>query len=144
MNILFKKLNPAVKKPILVLLSGIVWLGTGIMLISMAVIWFKNSKNPSAIWFALTGVLAGIIIHRFGFVRIVNKNLDRIRKIENLYCAFGFMPWKSYIMVASMMTMGIILRHSACPKEYLLIIYMAMGLALALSSTRYFLSIRKI
>ena len=143
MNALFKKLNPAVRKPILILLSGIVWLGTGIMLISMAVSWFKNSANQYAIWFALTGVLAGVIIHRFGFLRIVNKNLDRIRKIEDLYCAFGFMPWKSYIMVASMMTMGIILRDSACPKEYLLIIYMGIGLALALSSTRYFLNIRK-
>ena len=59
MDILFKKLNPAVKKPILVLLSGIVWLGTGVMLISMAVGWFKNSVNQYAIWFALTGVLAG-------------------------------------------------------------------------------------
>lgn len=144
MNVLFKKLNPAVRKPILVLLSGIVWLGTGIMLISMAVNWFKNSTNQYAIWFALTGVLAGIIIHRFGFVRIVNKNLDRIGSIEGKFCAFGFMAWKSYILIAIMMTMGILLKHSAIPKEYLLILYMGIGLALALSSTRYFFSIRKI
>ena len=144
MNVLFKKLNPAVRKPILVLLSGIVWLGTGFMLISMAVIWFKNSVNQHAIWFALTGVLAGIIIHRFGFLRIVNKNLDRIRSIEGKFCAFGFMAWKSYILIVIMMTMGILLKHSAIPKEYLLIIYMGIGLALALSSTRYFLNIRKI
>ena len=118
-------------------------MGTGIMLISLAIGWLLNSEHKHLIWFPLIGLVAAIIIHRFGFLRIVDKNLERIRKIEGLYCAFGFMPWKSYILIAIMMTMGIIMKHSALPKEDLAILYLAIGAALSMSSFRYFRNIRK-
>jgi ABC-type nickel/cobalt efflux system permease component RcnA len=47
------------------------------------------------------------------------------------------MSWKSYILVAVMMTMGIALRHSSIPKQFLSVLYLAIGLALMLSSLRY-------
>jgi hypothetical protein len=37
-----------------------------------------------------------------------------------------------------MVTMGITLRHSPIPKQYLSVIYTGIGLALFLSSIRYF------
>ncbi len=116
---------------------------TGIMLVSLAAGWINTSTHNNRLWFALTGVIAGIIIDRFGFSRIVSKNLKRIDQIEGKYCAFGFMPLKSYLLITVMMTMGIILKHSALPKEYLSIVYIGIGLALALSSIRYFKNIRK-
>jgi hypothetical protein len=47
------------------------------------------------------------------------------------------MTWKSYINVAVMVTMGALLRHSAIPKTYLSMLYIAIGLSLVLSSIRY-------
>jgi len=143
MKTFLKKISPAVEKPILVVLAGILWFGVGIMLITMAAIWLREFDNSYSAWFALSGMLAGLIIHHFGFLRIVDKNLGRIKRIDGKYCAFGFMPWKSYILIATMMTMGIILRHSELPKEYLSVVYLGIGLALVLSSARYFHNIRK-
>ncbi len=140
---LLKKLNPAVKKPTLVILAGILWFAVGVMLVTMAAIWLKNSQSEWAVLFALSGFLSALVIHHFGFLRIVDKNLGRIKKIDGKYCAFGFMPWKSYILIAIMMTMGILLRHSGIPKDYLSIIYLGIGTALALSSARYFHNARK-
>jgi hypothetical protein len=42
-----------------------------------------------------------------------------------------------------MIALGLLLRHSAIPKPYLAILYIGMGLALLLSSLRYFLQALK-
>ena len=140
---IFKNIHPGVDKPVLVILAGLLWLATGIMLITMAVIWLGNSQSDHTVWFAIAGLLAGLFIHHFGFLRIVDKNLSRIRKIDGKYCLFGFMPIKSYLLIALMMTMGILLKHSPLLKEYLSVLYLAIGTALVLSSARYFHNIRK-
>jgi hypothetical protein len=48
------------------------------------------------------------------------------------------MTWKSYLIVLVMVSMGIALRHSSLPKQYLSILYNGIGLGLFLSGIRYF------
>ena len=138
MNAWIRKINPAVGKPVLVLLAGVLWLGVGIMLCSLAGGWLIQDGDAKDWWFAGIGFLVAMPIHHFGFLRIVDRNLGRIKKIEGKYCAFGFMPWKSYILIPVMMTMGILMRHSSLPKTYLSVVYIGIGLSLVLSSIRYF------
>ena len=133
--------TPAVNKSVLVILAGLLWLSTGFLLISFGYRWLVVSSSRYVILYALAGIFAGIIIHYFGFLRLVKKNLARIKNIEGKYCAFGFMSWKSYLIIIVMMSMGIMLRHSAIPREYLSVLYLGIGLALALSSVKYFRSI---
>ena len=138
MNAWIRKINPAVGKPVLVLLAGVLWLGVGIMLCSLAGGWLIQDGDAKDWWFAGIGFLVAMPIHHFGFLRIVDRNLGRIKKIEGKYCAFGFMPWKSSILIPVMMTMGILMRHSSLPKTYLSVVYIGIGLSLVLSSIRYF------
>jgi hypothetical protein len=70
-------------------------------------------------------------------LKIVDKNLGRILSMEGKRCAFSFLTWKSYVMVALMIAMGAVLRHSPIPKPYLAMLYIGIGLALVLSSIRY-------
>jgi hypothetical protein len=84
------------------------------------------------------GFACALAIHHFGFLRIVDKNLARILPMEGKRCIFSFMPWKSYILIVGMSLLGATLRHSALPKPYLAVLYMAIGTALFLSSFRYF------
>jgi hypothetical protein len=113
------------------------WLVIGVMLCTMAAKWLAGSPGPAA-FYIITGVIAALIIHHFGFLRVVDKNLDRIQPIGERPCVFAFMSWKSYILVGVMMTLGIILRHSVIPRNWLSVIYIAIGLSLFLSSIRYF------
>lgn len=136
--LLKETLKPAVNKRYLVILSGSVWIGVGIMLNSFAVNWLIDYTKPGALIFAAGGFVLSLVIHHFGFLRIVDKNLGRISKMQGKRCAFSFMTWKSYILVAVMVTMGILLRHSRIPRQYLSVIYIGIGLALILSSVRYF------
>jgi hypothetical protein len=132
------KLKPAVNKNFLLFLAGAVWIAVGTMLISFAYHWLVSYGQKNSWLFAAAGLAISLIIHHFGFLRIVDKNLGRITKMEGRRCAFSFMTWKSYLIVAVMVSMGILLRHSSIPKQYLSVLYIGIGTALILSSIRYF------
>jgi hypothetical protein len=67
----------------------------------------------------------------------VDKNLDRLLPMQGKKCVFAFITWKSYIIIAVMIALGIFLRHAPIPKPYLAVLYIGIGLALILSSIRY-------
>jgi hypothetical protein len=132
-----EKFKPAVPKKILLVIAGAMWCCVGIMLTSMAVHWlYVYNGNP---WFfAVPGLTAALLIHHFGFLKIVDKNLGRISRLPGKLCVFSFISWKSYLIIIVMVTMGITLRHSSVPKQYLSVLYLGIGMALFLSSIRYF------
>jgi hypothetical protein len=133
----WRKFTPAVDKRILVLLAGLMWCGVGIMLIRYAVSWLSLFKTREQEIFYAIGFIVALPIHRFGFLKIADKNLNRLLPLTQKKCVFGFMTWRSYFIVLIMVSMGITLRHSSLPKQYLSIIYNGIGLALFLSGTRY-------
>jgi hypothetical protein len=135
---LVKKLNPAVDKKILVLLAGVMWCGIGIMLICFAVTWLDRYNGKGKWLLYAAGFLGAMPIHHFGFLKIADKNLKRLLPLTEKKCVFAFMTWKSYLVVLIMVSMGIGLRHSSIPKQYLSILYNGIGLALFLSGIRYF------
>jgi hypothetical protein len=135
MNI--KRFTPSVDKRILVLLAGLMWCGVGIMLIRFALSWLSPLGISGAGIYYATGFLAAMPIHHFGFLKIADKNLNRLLPLTEKKCLFSFMTWRSYIIVLIMVSMGIALRHSALPKRYLSILYNGIGLALFLSGIRY-------
>jgi hypothetical protein len=133
-----KKFTPAVDKRILVLLAGIMWCGVGIMLVSFAFSWLlPYSGRIKAIYFT-AGFLAAMPIHHFGFLKIADKNLNRLLPLTEKRCLFSFITWRSYGIILIMVSMGIALRHSSIPKTYLSVLYNGIGLALFLSGIRYF------
>jgi hypothetical protein len=133
-----RKLSPRADKRILVLLAGIMWCGVGIMLVHYAIVWLIPFKGSERVVFYTAGFLAAMPIHHFGFLKIADKNLNRLLPLTEKRCLFSFMTWKSYIIVLVMVSMGIALRHSFLPKQYLSILYNGIGLALFLSGIRYF------
>ena len=135
MNI--KKFTPSVDKRILVLIAGLMWCSVGIMLIRFAVTWLSPMGFRGAGIYYAAGFLASMPIHHFGFLKIADKNLNRLLPLTEKRCLFSFMTWRSYIIVLVMVSMGIMLRHSALPKPYLSILYSGIGLALFLSGIRY-------
>ena len=138
MKTILNKLKPGVNKAYLLFVSGILWVCVGIMLNAFSYKWLTSFHSKSRFVFLAIGITGAFIIHHFGFLRVVDKNLGRISTMSGKPCIFSFMTWKSYILVAVMVSLGIILRHSSIPKQYLSVIYTAIGFALILSSVRYF------
>lgn len=136
-NINIKKLKPAVPKNVLFFLAGLAWISVGIMLLHLAYSWLLMPSDINVGLLAGAGVLLSLFAHHFGFLKIVDKNLVRIFAMEDKKCLFSFIPWKSYLTIIIMISMGRCLRYSGIPKPYLAILYICIGLALVLSSIRY-------
>jgi hypothetical protein len=132
-----EKWKPGVPKSVLLLIAGIMWIGVGIMLDGLAYSWLRTERREYALLAWAIGFLCALVIHHFGFLRIVDKNLARILPMEGKRCVFSFMPWKSYLLIIIMILMGILLRHLPIPRLYLSVLYSAIGTALILSSARY-------
>jgi hypothetical protein len=132
-----EKYRPAARNSSLIFLSGIVWICVGIMLLIYAFSWLSMAPNINIYFFLCSGVILALLVHHFGFLKIVNINLKRILQTNDKKCLFSFIALKSYLIIAVMITLGAILRHSVIPKRYLSILYIGIGLALILSSVRY-------
>lgn len=109
----------------------------GLLLNHYAFNWLKDKSYANTYIYIISGIALALIIHHFGFLRVVDKNLGRIKTLNPETSVFAFMSWKSYLLVALMMAMGIALRHSTLPRNLLSVMYIGIGLALILSSIRY-------
>lgn len=139
-----ERFKPAAGKRVLLLISGLLWIGVGSMLLGFAYRWLAKEGWTAALVPAGSGFILSLVIHHFGFLRVVDKNLGRILPMEGKKCVFAFQSWKSYAIIAVMAGLGIALRHSPIPKNYLSVLYIGIGFGLILSSIRYlrFASVR--
>lgn len=131
---------PAAKRKTLVLLAGIVWSAVGIGLMVAAMFWILPYRSVELPWI-IAGIIAGVVIFRFGFSRLVKINIARIFSQapgKDRVCLFAFQNVRSYVIVVVMMAMGYTLRHLPISKMYIMPIYAAIGLALLLSSFIYY------
>lgn len=134
------KYEPAVDKRFLILFSGLVWGIVGANLCHMAIGWLSQTTGEIGGYFGVSGAILSLLIHHFGFLKLVDKNIERIWAYnKDKICLFAFQGRKSYMIIAVMICMGIILRGSPLPKADLSIIYIGFGGAMMLSSVRYFL-----
>jgi Zn-dependent protease len=109
--------------------------GVGLLILAATWLWEASSIDPYL--YSGGGIALALLVHHFGFLKIVDKNLKRLRRMDGKRCVFAFIPWKSYLIIVVMVAMGALLRHSAIPKKDLAILYIGIGLALILSSVRY-------
>lgn len=132
------KYKPAVAGTVLLVIAGIVWQLVGIWLLFMAFSWLSVESINVLYRNSAIGVFLALLVHHLGFLKIVNRNMNRIIQMDGKRCIFSFIPWKSYLTIFVMVMMGALLRHSMVPKKNLSILYIGIGLALMLSSIRYF------
>ncbi len=138
MNGLPDKFKPAVSGRWLLLLAGLMWTAVGALLCRLAYAWLSTVGIKTAVALAAAGITLGLVGYRFSFIKMARKNSRRICELEDKSCLFAFQAWKSYLIIALMIGLGILLRHSALPRQYLALVYLAVGLALLLSSLLYY------
>jgi hypothetical protein len=119
----------------------LMWSVVGILLCRLAISWYiKLGFTKHIIWFFLS-IPLGLAIHFLGFSRLARVNLSRIQNLAPKPRVISFMEWWNYPLVIFMILLGIWMRHSAIPKQYLGILYFGIGGGLFLSSLIYYRSI---
>jgi hypothetical protein len=134
----FSKMKPAMPINWLIAAAGLTWSAVGIQLFRIACGWLGAIVFRRAVLSGTVGMTGAVIAYHFIFSAIAMKNIDRISLFQKKACFFAFQAWKSYFIIIIMMTLGMILRHSPIPKEYLAALYLTIGGALSLSSLHYY------
>ena len=106
------------------------------MLCVRAAEWYLSAGLGAVPW-ELVGLTGGVIIYRFKFAWIADRNIKRIRRLRERESILAFQPPAMYVVIACMMGLGIALRHTAIPRLYLAVVYTGVGLGLLLASPRY-------
>jgi len=134
-----KKLKPQVKRKWLIMISGTMWTGVGVLLIWIASRWFPAFNTWQSALALTSGPLLGLAIAYFGFSNLASRNADRILGYPEKVCVFAFQRWQMYILIVVMISMGIVMRTTSFIPRFLLApVYIGIGSALFLSSFIYY------
>jgi hypothetical protein len=117
--------------------AGVVWTGVGVLLLVYAAMWLAPDALPVELAFAAVGLIVAALFVRFVFAGIVRKNIARIEDGPTHASIFTFQGLRSYLIAAGMIVLGITLRRSALPRDWLAIVYEGVGVALLLTSLAY-------
>lgn len=131
-------LKPAVPVEWLLGLAGALWTAVGLLLARLALAWLQPLSAGRAAALAAAGLALAAAGHRWLFRGLARRNIQRIDRYADKGCLFAFQAWRSYLMIALMIALGVALRHSAFPREGLAVLYLAMGGALLLGSLAYY------
>lgn len=118
-------------------IAGLVWTGVGAMLVSWAIGWLAGVTLGVGAALAAAGIAIGAAAW-MGMRTLALKNIERLESMRERGSIVTFISGKSWLITAFMVIMGSTLRHSAIPKVWLAVPYLAMGLALFLASLSYY------
>lgn len=136
---------PRVKKNILILISGVLWTGVGILLINIASRWFALLSQNELIFSIVFGIILGTAISYFGFSKLALKNIERINLYTNKVCVWAFQKWQTYFLIIFMISLGVFMRKtSIVPKFLLTPMYIGIGFALFTASFKYYIFLFKL
>jgi uncharacterized membrane protein HdeD (DUF308 family) len=130
-------IRPAVERRWLFAISGVLWTVVGAMLMTYAFMWLAPVGLHLEIALGAVGVALAALAARYLFRGIARKNIDRIERGPDRASVLSFQPWKSYVLMAGMIALGVILRRSGIPKPALAVVYAAVGGALMLAAGVY-------
>ncbi|MCT7826638.1 membrane protein [Gardnerella vaginalis] len=121
-----------VSKNTLLLIACLVWGFAGFNILKIGVNAYSNFLTP--INFTLS-LAVFVIFQVFIFGKLVKKHVSRINAYkENKQFFLKFFDVKSFIIMAFMMTFGIVLRATnIAPERFIAVFYTGLGSALALA-----------
>ncbi|TRZ76700.1 MAG: hypothetical protein D4R97_00415 [Bacteroidetes bacterium] len=138
------KIKPGVQKRTLLLIAGCAWSIAGGILISRSLIHLIGVNHLLAMELGI-GIIFGSFFYLLLFARISKKHITRINLIEiDNPCFFSFFNFRSYLLMAIMISGGITLRLSGLVNpEIIYTFFLCMGIPLLVSAWRFFYSYAK-
>lgn len=141
MSLIFEE--DQMKKKYLVLLAGILWIfaGVKVVMVGCRVGGEVDIKN---FWYYLIMAAVFLVFYFRIFSPMVDKNLDRISKLEEPKL-WKFLDKKSYIIMFGMMFLGMALRKfTSLPPAFFYTFYIGLGMALLSAGIKYMVILVKI
>ncbi len=137
--------DPAVSRRGLVFGAGVAWtIGAVILLVRSYAYLAHLSTHPA--WPIGAAIIVGLLKGRFVFTKVARRNIERIKSTsphKDKICLFAFQSIQSYLLVMVMIALGVTLRHTGLAPIWLIVVYVAIAVALLVSSSIYFRASRQ-
>jgi len=127
------RFKPGVKRRTHLLLTAILWTVIGLLLLTKATYRIVQVQEYQVV-IIITALALGTLKSIFVLDRSARKSIERILDFKDGICLGAVYSVKTWLLVACMMGMGIILRNSSLPLSLLCFIYFTIGWALLFSS----------
>ena len=131
-------MTPTVQRHYLFAFAGIFWTIAGGILVTRGAFWIASLSVDAMMLIYTVSLAITVVGYLKGFSKIAEKNIERIKLLPERANIFAFTPLRGYIMIALMMTIGITLRNSSFPKQFLTVPYESMGGVLLMGSYRFY------
>lgn len=134
----FVLLKPGVPKRWLFFMAALVWAYAAYRVLKMA--WQYAPQSSLALWKVIVlGLVGFVLFFNFVFLKVCRKHIRRISSMEQKKpCLFAFFGWKSYLLIAIMVSMGVVFaRWQLIPLFLQGIFYISLGLSLFLSALMF-------
>jgi len=127
------RFKPGAKRRTHLLLTAVLWSVIGILLLTKAtyrIVQVQEHQIAVIMTALIFGTLKSILI----LDRSARKSIVRILDFEDGTCLGAVYSFKTWLLVVSMMGVGLILRNSSLPLSLLCFVYFMIGWALLFSS----------
>ena len=121
-----------VKPNHLIFLTGLLWLVASYILLSRAYSWAIDLESSYLFIGIILGLVLGFIKSKLIFIKLTNKNMERIIAFKQKVSLWEFHLNKDKLLIVLMIGIGIVIRQSFIPKWVLMPIYLGIGLAMFL------------
>lgn len=127
------------KRNTLAAVAGLLWILAGSMVLKIGV-GAQIALEGAALWWLPVSAAIGFIFYSKIFSPLQEKNRVRIGMMDEAAIRpWSFFDKKSYLIMAFMMTFGILLRKSALlPTLFFAVFYTGLGAALFAAGVKYF------
>ena len=131
------------KKKYLVLLAGILWIFAGVKVVMVGCM-VGGEVDIKNFWYYLIMAAVFLVFYFRIFSPMVDKNLDRISKLDEPKL-WKFLDKKSYIIMFGMMFLGMALRKfTSLPAAFFYTFYIGLGMTLLSAGIKYMVILVKI
>jgi len=138
---LLQTLKPATSRRNLLFIAALVWTFAGGMLLTKGIV-MMGIQTDFLLVRIIASLIGGAVFYAVLFTKISKKHIARIIRMKNdRPFIFSFFNFRSYFMMAVMISMGVFLRKSGIVSPfYLSVLYVTMGIPLFASAFRFYYS----
>ncbi len=140
-----------------IFLSGTLWLAAGVMLMTKGIHLLMGAKGPlvnfllpiaghseqAVLGLAVVGLGLGTMKGRTVLARAARKMIERIKQLPNPFHLSKIYPARYYILLAGMISLGMIRRFSGVADDIGGVVDLTIGCALVQGAVVYYKSLAK-